>query len=73
MTKAVEPIIGGKRTPPVDAQDSTPAAYSFSMPLFCMAGIVICPVVKTFVITLPLIDPINPLDTIATLAEPPRT
>ena len=41
ITKAVEPMIGGSSTPPVDAHDSTPAAYSFSMPFFSMAGIVI--------------------------------
>ena len=73
MTNAVDPIIGGNRTPPVEAQDSTPAAYSFSIPFFCIAGIVIWPVVRTLVITLPLIEPIRPLDTIATLAEPPLT
>ncbi len=31
------------------------------------------PVVMTLVITLPLIEPINPLENTATLAGPPRT
>ena len=38
-----------------------------------MVGIVSCPVVITFVTTLPLMDPISPLAKIATLADPPRT
>jgi hypothetical protein len=38
-----------------------------------MAGIVITPVVSTFVMTLPLMEPIRPLEKMATLAAPPRT
>ncbi len=38
-----------------------------------MAGIVSTPVVSTLVITLPLMEPIRPLEKIDTLAGPPRT
>ena len=65
--------MGGSRTPPVDAQASTPAAVSGSMPACFIAGMVIWPVVRTLVTTLPLIDPIRPLLIIATFAGPPRT
>ena len=37
-----------------------------------MVGIVSLPVVTTFEITLPLKEPKNPLDRMATLAGPPR-
>ena len=73
IIKAVAPIIGGIRTPPVDAQASTPPATCGLNPILFIAGIERAPVVRTFVITLPLIEPINPDAKIATLAGPPRT
>ena len=72
MTKAVAPIIGGIKTPPVDAQASTPDAYSLLNPIRRMAGIESGPVVRTLLIGPPLIEPINPLEKIETFAGPPR-
>ena len=73
MTNAVEPITGGNSTPPVEAHASMPPAADALKPDRFIAGIVNCPVVNTFVTTLPLIDPIRPLERIATFAGPPRT
>ena len=72
MTKAVAPIIGGMKTPPVDAQASTPDAYSLLKPIRRIAGIDSGPVVRTFDIGPPLIEPISPLEKMETLAGPPR-
>ena len=65
--------MGGSSTPPVEAQASTPAAVSDGIPTFFIAGMVSCPVVSTLVTTLPLMEPIRPLEKMATLAGPPRT
>ena len=72
MTKAVDPMIGGNSTPPVEAQASTPPATWGAIPDLRMAGMVSCPVVSTLVTTLPLMEPIKPLETMATFAGPPR-
>ncbi len=66
-------MTGGISTPPVEAHVSMPAATVPFMPTLRMAGMVMTPVVSTLVTTLPLSEPIRPLDTIATLAGPPRT
>ena len=73
ITKAVAPITGGINTPPVEAQASTPPANERLMPMRRMAGIESTPVVSTLLITLPLMEPIRPLEKIDTLAGPPRT
>ena len=73
MTKAVAPITGGINTPPVEAQASTPPAKERLIPIRRMAGIDSTPVVSTLLITLPLMEPISPLEKIDTLAGPPRT
>ena len=48
-----------------------PPATSRAIPDLRMAGMVSWPVVSTLVTTLPLMEPIRPLDTMATLAGPP--
>ncbi len=73
ITNAVAPMTGGISVPPVEAQVSTPAAKVPRMPIRFMAGMVIEPVVSTLVMTLPLIDPMSPLEKIETLAGPPLT
>ena len=50
MTNAVAPMIGGMNTPPVEAQASTPAAYSMLKPTRRIAGIESGPVVSTLLI-----------------------
>ena len=64
--------MGGIKTPPVDAQASTPEAYSFVNPMRRIAGMDNGPVVRTLLIGPPLIDPIRPLEKIETFAGPPR-
>src|SRR5690554_690246 len=73
ITKAVAPITGGISVPPVEAQASTPAAYFGLKPERFIAGMDRAPVVMTLVMTLPLNEPIMPLESTATLAGPPRT
>ena len=65
-------MTGGINTPPVEAQASTPAAKGAVNLMRRMAGMVMTPVVITLVTTEPLIEPIRPLATMATLAGPPR-
>ena len=72
MMKAVAPMTGGASTAPVEAQASIAPAVDGLKPVFFMAGIVIVPVVSTFEITEPLIEPSRPDEKIATLAAPPR-
>ena len=72
MTKAVAPMIGGISTPPVDAQASVAAAVRAEKPVRFIAGIETAPVVSTFEITLPDIEPMKPLAKIDTFAAPPR-
>ena len=72
ITKAVAPITGGASTAPVEAQASIAAAVVGRKPVRFIAGMVIAPVVRTLEITLPLIEPSNPDEKIATLAAPPR-
>ena len=72
MTKAVAPMIGGINTPPVEAQASVAAAVLAENPVLRIAGIDTAPVVNTFEMTEPDIDPIKPLAKIETFAAPPR-
>src|SRR3990167_8379532 len=72
MTKAVAPITGGASTAPVEAQASMAPAMAGLKPVFFMAGIVLVPVVSTLEITLPLMEPSNPEEKMATFAAPPR-
>ena len=72
MTKATAPMIGGIITPPVEAQASTAAAVLGENPVRFIAGMDTAPVVMIFEMTDPLIEPISPLPTVATLAAPPR-
>ncbi len=65
-------MIGGIKTPPVEAQASVAAAVLAEKPVLRMAGIDTAPVVSTFEMTEPDIDPMKPLAKIDTLAAPPR-
>ncbi len=65
-------MIGGMRTPPVEAHASVAAANRREKPVFCMAGIENAPVVSTLEITDPDMEPMKPEAKIATLAAPPR-
>jgi len=65
-------MIGGIKTPPVEAHASMPAAYSLENPVLRMAGMVITPVVTTLDTALPEMEPNSAEPTTAIFALPPR-
>ncbi len=65
-------MTGGKIRPTVEALASTAPANSGFNPIFFIMGIVKLPVVTTFAVLLPEIDPTKALAITAILAGPPR-
>src|SRR5699024_2473548 len=66
------PMIGGNKLPPVEAHASIAAAILGEYPVFLAIGIVNGPVVTTFAVGLPEIEPNNALAKIAIFAAPSR-
>ena len=72
IRNAAAPITGGVNCPLVEAATSTAPAFSAENPTFFIKGIVNVPVVTTLAIDEPDTRPVNPDDTTAALAGPPR-
>src|SRR5699024_236193 len=72
IINAVAPITGGKICPPTDAAASTAPEKLLEYPFRIIKCIYKDPVVTTFAIADPLIEPRKPLEMTATFAGPPE-